>query len=137
MLLLTFPSQAFKTNECYNDIKESVLNDETLKFKEITFSKFVLESGWFRSYKFRNYNNFTGMKYNSRKFVNGKSKDGYAKYSSWENCLEDYKLWQLKHLKNVDSEAEYLKVLSKIYCKQNPKYISDILKIRRKIFGSV
>jgi len=132
MAFLSFPLQAFKTNIVYNNIYSIVENDEELKFKEITFSKFVYESGWFKKMR---YNNFTGMKYNSRKFVNGKTRDGYAKYNSLEDCLNDYKAWQKKHLKNVHSEREYIFVLRKLYCKKNPQYIKNIFKIRKKIFG--
>lgn len=132
MLAMTFPNYSFKTNVTYNNIYSLVENDEELKFKEITFSKFVYESGWFKKMR---YNNFTGMKYSSRKFVNGKTKDGYAKYNSLEDCLNDYKMWQKKHLKNVHSERGYILVLEKLYCKKNPQYIKNIFKIKRKIFG--
>lgn len=134
MLAMTFPNFSFKTNECYSTIKSLVESDEQLKFKEITFAKFVFESGYFRSVKSVRYNNFTGMKFNSRKYCIGKTKDGYAIYKDAWSCLEDYKMWQLKHLKNVHSETQYLKYLEKVYCRKNPKYISNILKIKRKIF---
>ena len=132
MMLLSFPLNAFKTNVIYDNIYSLVENDKELKFKEITFSKFVYESGWFKKMR---YNNFTGMKFNSRKFVNGKTKDGYAKYNSLEDCLNDYKEWQKKHLKKVTSEIGYIKILEKLYCKNNDVYIKNIFKIRRKIFG--
>lgn len=132
MFLLTFPLNAFKTNVPYDSVYSLVESDESLKFKEITFSKFVYESGWFKKMR---YNNFTGMKFNSRKFVSGRTKDGYAKYNSLEDCLNDYKEWQLKHLKNVHSEREYILVLKRLYCKKNDNYIKNIFKIRRKIFG--
>jgi len=132
MALLSFPLNAFKTNATYDNIYSLVESDEQLKFKEITFSKFVYESGWFRKMR---YNNFTGMKYNSRKFVNGRTKDGYAKYASLEDCLNDYKAWQRKHLNNIYSERGYVGVLERLYCKKNPNYIKNIFKIKRKIFG--
>mgnify|MGYP000258167054 CR=1 FL=1 len=56
-------------------------------------------------------------------------------YKDWNGCLEDYKMWQKKHLKNIHSESQYLKYLERVYCKKNTKYISNILKIKRKIFG--
>jgi len=137
MALLSFPLNAFKTrtfgtNAIYDNIYSLVESDTDLKFKEITFSKFVYESGWFKKMR---YNNFTGMKYNSRKFVNGKTKDGYAKYNTLEDCLNDYKAWQKKHLKNVHSESGYIRVLERLYCKKNDSYIKNIFKIKRKIFG--
>lgn len=132
MALLPFPLNAFKTNVVYDNIYSLVENDSELKFKEITFSKFVYESGWFKKMR---YNNFTGMKYSSRKFVIGKTRDGYSKYNSLEDCLNDYKAWQKKHLKNIRSEREYILVLKRLYCKKNPQYIKNIFKIKRKIFG--
>jgi hypothetical protein len=132
MLVMTFPNYSFKTNVIYDNIYSLVESDADLKFKEITFSKFVYESGWFKKMR---YNNFTGMKYNSRKFVSGRTKDGYAKYNSLEDCLNDYKAWQKKHLKNVHSESGYILVLKKVYCKKNDSYIRNIFKIKRKIFG--
>lgn len=137
MALLSFPLNAFKTstfgtNATYDNIYSLVENDAELKFKEITFSKFVYESGWFKKMR---YNNFTGMKFNTRKFVIGKTRDGYSKYNSLEDCLNDYKAWQKKHLKNVHSEKEYILVLKRLYCKKNPQYIKNIWKIKQKIFG--
>jgi hypothetical protein len=138
MILLIFHSKAFaqtpfKTNEIYLDIYSLVENDEELKFKEITFSKFVYESGWFKNMR---YNNFTGMKYNSRKFVSGRTSDGYAKYNSLEDCFNDYKAWQIKHLKNIHSEQSYITILKKVYCSKNENYVKNIFNIKRKIFGN-
>lgn len=82
-----------------------------------------LETGNYTSKLCCKYNNLFGMKVGSRKFHYGKTKKGYAKYSSKIQSIADYAAYEAKLIKRykITSQKQYIAVVSKKYAK-NPHY---------------
>lgn len=71
-------------------------------------------------------NNYLGMFHSDRGY--SLSKYGkYAKFSTWQECLHDYKELQYKYYWKAKSTEEYLNILQKVYA-ENKKYKANLLK---------
>ena len=95
-----------------------LLDKHKIKFSHIVLAQAKLESNNFKSdlYK-RNWNCF-GMKVPAMRWTfaeNTHDWGNYARYSSLENCIMDYKSWQLSNATNVSNENAYFELLSNIY----------------------
>ena len=82
----------------------------------------IKESGHFKSYKWKKYNNFTGMKFAKQRktFAIGKMDDNSAIYETWQDCVKDYKLWEDQNIKfppikYQEKKEYYLHKLDQIY----------------------
>jgi flagellum-specific peptidoglycan hydrolase FlgJ len=65
----------------------------------------------------------------------GKVKNGYATYSSWEDSVIDYFLWQNYMLRTKEdlTEKQYLAFIGKIYA-TDPRYLVKV-KEKMKLYG--
>lgn len=82
-----------------------------------------LETGNYTSHLYKVHNNLFGMKVGRYGKVNGKTKKGYAKYSSKIQSIADYAAYEAKLIKRykITSQKQYIAVVSKKYAK-NPHY---------------
>jgi len=108
-----------------------------IKFPKVVLAQAILETGHFKSVLFTNHNNLFGMKLPAKRetVATGKVKNGYATYSSWEDSVIDYFLWQnyMLRTKKDLTEKEYLAFIGKIYA-TDPRYLTKV-KEKMKLYG--
>jgi flagellum-specific peptidoglycan hydrolase FlgJ len=108
-----------------------LLEKHKIKFSHIVLAQAKLESNNFKSdlYK-RNWNCF-GMKVPAQRWTfaeNTHDWGNYARYSSLENCIMDYKSWQLSNSATISNENAYFELLSNIYA-ENPNYVKQLKQL--------
>lgn len=108
-----------------------LLEKHKIKFSHIVLAQAKLESNNFKSdlYK-RNWNCF-GMKVPAQRWTfaeNTHDWGNYARYSSLENCIMDYKSWQLSNATIISNENAYFELLSNIYA-ENPNYVKQLKQL--------
>lgn len=101
-----------------------------IKYPDLVFAQAILETGHFKSINCITNNNLFGMKLpRLRETVATKSSKGYAKYSSWEQSVYDYKLYQdYLFSKREYSRNQYTSMLDRVYC-QSSKYTTKLESI--------
>lgn len=105
-----------------------------IKFSHIVVAQAVLESSNFKSQVFKNNLNCFGMRVAAQRFtfaINSHDYGSYAKYESIEDCILDYKAFQIQNALFITTDAEYFKLLSSIYA-QDENYISKLKQIIKK-----
>lgn len=103
-----------------------------VKYPDIAFAQALLETGNLTSKLCKTQNNLFGMKvpYRRETTAIGKNKNGYAKYSSWHDSVEDYLLFQKFVMRKKDmTKEEYMSYIGKHYA-SDKKYL---IKIKQKI----
>lgn len=97
---------------------------------DIVLRQFTLESGHFTSSLFNDYNNGTGMKVATLRYTssNGKTLNGYAKYTTIEDCVIDYKSWQRDNCSGL-TVNEYYKYLNRVYA-EDKYYVVKLKRIK-------
>lgn len=110
-----------------------VMKDVGVQHVDVVLAQAILESGEFKSYVFVTKNNMFGMKVPRKRETTAINKikgyKGYAEYSSWIDCVKDYKLYQDYVTKNkLISKSDYLSILSRSYA-ETPEYVSKLKKI--------
>lgn len=116
--------------DCFKDNLEK----HKVKFSHIVLAQAILESSNFKSQLFRSNKNCFGMKISSKRLSfaeNTYDYGAYAKYESVEDCILDYKCFQLQNALFITTDAEYFKLLSSIYA-QDDNYISKLKQIIKK-----
>ena len=108
-----------------------LLEKHKIKFSHIVLAQAKLESNNFKSdlYK-RNWNCF-GMKVPAQRWTfaeNTHDWGNYARYSSLENCIMDYKSWQLSNCATVTNSEAYLQLLGKVFA-EDKKYVERLKEI--------
>lgn len=107
------------------------INELGIKHPKVVFAQAVHESGTFKSPLARKCNNLFGMRVpNKRPTLAQKGcnyKKFFAKYISWEQSIEDYKLYQdyMLRKKGNMSDNAYLLYISKRYA-ADPNYVERI-----------
>lgn len=127
--MLTLPS--FMTSK--EDFSQEALVEEIKKLgienPRIVFAQMRLESANFKSYKFREYNNLTGMKLPKRRETTavGADRNGYSIYEHWKDAVKDYSIWQSYYASELNRK-EYLRYLDRVYA-EDSLYINKVLRI--------
>ena len=104
--------------------------DEQLKFGDITLAQILIESGNLKSQLAVKNNNITAMKvpgHRPSKMNKEKSKE-WSYYDSWEDCVEDLRLWQV-HVssKYQGDRLTYLTFLEAYYDMGDGAYATSIM----------
>ena len=95
---------------------------------DIMVAQARIETGWYTSGIFIHNKNIFGMKLPERRETTAiGSNRGHAQYTSWQQSVADYKLWQLKVLTKNKSREQYLSYISKNYA-EDGNYINLINK---------
>lgn len=116
--------------ECLKDN----LDKHKVKFSHIVLAQCILESNNFKSPLFKNNKNCFGMRVAAQRFtfaINNHDYGAYAKYESVEDCVLDYKAFQIQNALFVTNDADYFKLLGSIYA-EDPIYISKLKNIIKK-----
>lgn len=111
-----------------------LLNDLNIQNKEIVYAQAVLETGHFKSKLFLLNHNLFGMrKAYQRPTTNNDDKKhenvikGYAFYTTWENSVIDYALWQTGYSRNL-SQEQYFEKLQSVYA-EDVNYVKMLKQI--------
>lgn len=113
------------------------INELGIKHPKVVFAQAVHESGTFKSTLAKTCNNLFGMRVPKKRTTLAqkgcKYKHGFAKYVSWEQSIEDYKLYQQYVLRKKGNMSDdgYLSYISKKYA-ADPDYVAHIKKTIRK-----
>lgn len=103
-----------------------------IEHPHIVMAQCVEESGNFTSRSFLEGNNCTGMKVPHRRptLCNG-ALLGHAKFTSWQDCIKDYAIWQGLYCAGK-TESEYFAYLDRVYAekKEYSKRLKRIISER-------
>ena len=102
------------------DCVNNYLEKHQIKFSRIALAQIKLESNHLKHDRVIRDRNVTGMRVAAQRFTfatNSHDYGAFAKYSTLEDCILDYKAWQITNAFNVHTEEEYYKLLDKLYCK--------------------
>lgn len=116
------------------DCFKNNLEKHKIKFSHIVLAQAILESSNFKSQLFRSNNNCLGLRVAAQRFtfaINSHDYGAYAKYESVEDCIVDYKCFQIQNALFITTDAEYFKLLSSIYA-EDDNYISKLKQIIKK-----
>lgn len=107
-----------------------------IKHPEVVFAQALLETGNFTSRLFKQNNNLFGMRVPSKRSTvakNVKNKKSYAKYSTWQESVVDYALYQDYVFKKRGelSRTKYYSYLDGTYC-ESTGYSVKLKKIIQK-----
>jgi uncharacterized FlgJ-related protein len=118
--------------EINKEILVKTMKEMGIQHVDIVLAQAILESGTFTSKVFKTKNNMFGMKVPGRRETTAINKKGYAAYSSWYDCVKDYKLYQDYITKNKPiSRDQYVAIISKRYS-ETPDYMQRLKKIIEK-----
>ena len=120
------------------------LKDQEVLCPEAVFAQIQIESAHMKSFLFQKTNNFFGMRFPCKRSTSAigvylpdsdtiilgsqkdlkkyASKNNYAVYACWQDCVKDYKLWQVECF-NVTEK--YLAFLGNFYA-EDAGYVTKI-----------
>lgn len=132
---------------CYTDkesIKDKLCTKENVYMEikrsgiqhiDVVFAQIMLESSNLKSNLTKTNNNFLGMKFPNKRPTTAIGEfRGYAKYFGWQDCVQDYLLYQNYMLKSRRmSRNQYLTFIGKQYseCATYKKRILSVIKSNR------
>jgi len=105
-------TKQFTKENVYQSIKRT-----GIEFADIVFAQIILESGELKSKLTKTNNNFLGMKMpEKRETIAVGEFHGYAQYAGWEDCIQDYLLYQnYIFRKKKMTRSQYLAFIGKKY----------------------
>lgn len=114
----------------HKDIEETISKFK-IKFENIVKAQIILESGNLTSIRAIRDNNIVGMKVAKQRPTPAINEKGHAIYSSIEDCLIDYALWQSQNAFKCRTEEQYFELLGRIYA-EDTKYVEKLKRIIEK-----
>ena len=119
-----------RERECTKENVYLALKQLNIKFVDIAFAQIMLESGNLKSKLSITNNNIIGMRYpRKRETTSLGSKNGYAKYLTWFDCIIDYMLYQKNVINGKDiTRPQYLALLNKKYS-ESTDYKNRLIRI--------
>ena len=98
----------------------------------IVYAQAIVESNNFTSSIFLENNNMFGMKMPQNRLTTAIGiRKGHAIYSTWEDCIIDYALYQSRYLQGL-TEDEYFNKLKRSYA-EDTLYISKIRQMKSRL----
>jgi hypothetical protein len=113
--------------ECIKDY----LTKHKVKFSRIVIAQIKLESDNLKSNKATKNKNVTGMRVAAQRFTfaaNSHDYGAFAEYDALEDCIMDYKAFQIQSAFFITTEEQYLEMLGAVYCK-DPGYVEQVKRI--------
>ena len=124
------PKKSIKKTSTIN-YKPNTTTTTFFKYPSVIYAQILLETGHFKSKLYTQNNNLFGMKLpKQRKTTATKELNGYAFYSSLQDCLEDRMIWDSMYTKEAKTKKEYYIILSKHYA-EDTNYISKLQKLEK------
>lgn len=103
-----------------------------LKYEDVIVAQYIIESGAGISNIYKQNNNFLGLKEpHSRPTTSLGTNLSHSLFSSWEQCLIDYSMWQIMCTRGINTQEEYIQLLGEIYA-EDPQYTIKINNILNK-----
>lgn len=100
----------------------SYLLKKKVQHPKIVLHQAILETGWLRGKYLMSRNNLFGFR-----------KKKYMRFKNWQESVDYYKRWQVKHYKNP--KENYYNFLVRIKFAGAKQYKSHLLKIKYKPFS--
>ena len=126
-----------KNEECSRENVYMAIKQLNIEHADVVFAQIILESSNLKSKLAKTNNNFLGMKQAKKRETTAiGSKNGYARYSNWYDCINDYLLYQQNILKNKKiTKTQYITLIGKKYSetKDYKKRLSRVMK-ENKLF---
>ena len=121
---------------------DSTLNEENIyvallmkniRFPKVVLSQIMIESGYLTSNLCKKNHNLLGMTVASQRETTALNEAGYAKYSNWFDCIEDYKLYQdyIFSKNDIKTEKQYISFLNRSYAK-SPDYKQKLTYLSKR-----
>jgi hypothetical protein len=113
------------------DCVNNYLEKHQIKFSRIALAQIKLESNHLKHDRVVRDRNVTGMRVAAQRFTfaaNSHDYGAFAKYTSLEDCILDYKAFQIQNAFFITTEEQYLEMLGKVYCK-DPGYVEQVKKL--------
>lgn len=111
-----------------------IVSDLSIKHPKIVIAQAILETGHFTSQLFILNHNLFGMRVAYKRpstHADNSIRDnyvkGYAFYTTWENSVIDYALWQGSYARNLNEE-QYFEKLQSVYA-EDPNYVKRLKQI--------
>jgi uncharacterized FlgJ-related protein len=106
-----------------------------VKFPHIIYAQAKMETANFSSNLFKNHNNLFGMKpaMQRPKTYSYTTDSGFAGYKNWKQSVMDYVLLQVSYMKDLKTEDEYYKYLSKNYA-DTDYYAKKVKELSEEFF---
>lgn len=108
------------------------IKNKRIKFPHIVMAQAIIESGLGRSDLFKSNNNLFGMmEAKSRMTTSSGSKNNFAYYKKWQDCILDMAFFQSAYLNDVNTEEKYYLYLSANYA-ESPAYTQTLKSVIEK-----
>lgn len=111
---------------------EECIKKHRLKFSYIVIAQAKLESGHKHNSKLATEtNNILGLRVAAQRYTfatNYHDYGSFAEFLSVEDCIKDYKAWQIQNAFFITTEEQYFSLLEKTYCK-DPGYVKQLKKL--------
>ena len=143
-IVLTF--NAIKADETINKVQPTTIIDSTLnennvytmllmyniKYPEVVMSQIMIESAYLKSKLTKRNNNIIGMTVPFKRQTTAINKTGFAKYLSWIDCIQDYKLYQdyILSKNNIQTKKQYISFLHRNYANA-PQYKTRLTELSK------
>jgi len=119
-----------KRSEFSLDNLKEYLKLRQVKNSQVVLRQAALETGWFTSRSFTEYNNLTGMKVpRKRDHAVKRSGYGHAGFDHWTDSIDDYILWQRYWQAHGYDQDDYYDFLSEVGYATDPLYLKKLMKI--------
>lgn len=126
IILLTDREDQFSSTKL-----RDLLIDLNIKYPDIVYAQTIQETGEYTSNIFIENHNLFGMKVATQRPTTNKGVNrNHAYYSSWQNSVIDYALYQSKYLSKL-TRTQYINYLSRNYA-EDPNYVDRLLAIVEK-----
>ena len=134
----TTDEEELRCAQCTKDTVQAALKSLDVKYADVVYAQIMLESGDLKSKLVLMNNNLLGMRHpKKRQTTSTKSTHGYATYTDWYACLEDYVLYQQNVLKSKNlSKKQYIAYLARTYAK-DPQYKVKLIKKIKQSYAKI
>lgn len=125
--------EIIKESEFSTDLLLEYLNTKYKGYSDVVLKQFILETGWFKSDRFKKKNNISGMKFPTKRQTTaiGKDKNNYAIFKHWTDSVDDYFMLLQSHIdKGKVITNMYSFLVSIHYCTENSEYIKILKGIK-------
>ena len=124
--------QTFKVDTIPKLTVEECIKKHRIKFSYIALAQAKLESGnRHNSNLAEKSNNILGLRVAAQRYTfatNYHDYGSFAEYESVEDCIKDYKAWQIQNAFFITTTEDYFSLLSKHYA-EDSNYINTLKKI--------
>jgi len=122
------------TNLNFNCVSD-YLDKHRIKFSHIVLAQAQLESSiQHNSDLAKKSKNILGMKVPAQRYsfaINYHDYGNYAKFASIEDCIRDYKSWQIQNAFFITDEEQYFNLLTKIYA-SDKDYVTKLKRLIKR-----